>query len=70
MGLGRVLSFYLRLDSGTCFLDPAALEVTDTMETTGSVPPSDEDKTRQRRKGEMRKHPDLVAGHFSWKFHL
>lgn len=38
MGLGRVLSFYLRLDSGTHFLNQAALEVMDALVTTGSVP--------------------------------
>lgn len=50
MGLGRVLSFYLRLDSGTHFLNQAALEVMDALVTTGSVPFSDKGTRAKTRR--------------------
>lgn len=52
MSLRTVLSFYLRLNSGTHFLDQASLEVMDALVTTGSVPFSDEAQDRRREVGE------------------
>lgn len=52
MSLRTVLSFYLRLDSSTHFLDQASLEVMDALVTTGSVPFSDEAQDQRREVGE------------------
>lgn len=71
-GLGRVLFFYLRLDSSACFLDYAVLEVIDAIATTGIYVPSSDETQNQRTEsceGEMKTHPGLMVGHFSWKYH-
>lgn len=70
--MGRVLSFYLRLDSGTHFLNQAALEVMDALVTTGSVLFSDKGTRARTRRvwGRKGAHPSLVAVHFSCMFHL
>lgn len=60
MDLGRVLSLYLRLDLGPCFLDHTALEVTGAIETTGSIPSSDEAQKpdeEERGRGEDTSRP-------------